>query len=258
VTCQVLIVYPDEVDARVRLLAGDKPTGVAFAQAVHEFLQAHQPWLAERVAVQAGKDCALIRPVVPGEADAPGGAMPGGGTPDGTAREGERPGDILRALEAALGMMSKLPEVLDADGLREIEVDPDLLRPPAPVPEGEEDQFVGLLRSNVRSFPLPGAEWYEIHEGQLVLMERSVLFEPRHALGQTEDDRTVRRHEIPLADITGFGQDTWIHYPCLRIETERRTYRYGWPARRRNVWSDFNVEEWLVALESALSRRRQS
>ena len=239
--CLVLIAYPDELDGRVRLLAGEKPTGESLAAAVRAFLVKHQPWLAARVEVKPGKGHVIIVPreVAPV-----------------ALRKGERPDDVLRAVEGVLGMLSKLPEVGDARDLPEIDAGEEWFDLPEPI-ENEEEYRVGLLRSKVRYFPLPGAEWFEICEGHLVLTRESIVFEPRYFLSEYVGERTARGHEIPLGDVTRVGRDTWVQIPCLRVETERRAHRYGWPPKRENIWSNFDLEEWLVALESTLARRKR-
>jgi len=238
VTCQVLIAYPDEVTAEVRRMAGQEPTGASLAQAIGEFLGESQPWLAERIVVRPGKGCAAIVPR----------------SPEPEARPGEKPMDVLRAVESALGMFNKLPEIEDVEDAPEIEVDPKQFGLAGPV-ESEREQFYGLLHSKVRYFPLPGAEWFEVCEGELFLTSRGVTFVPRYIVGQDEDERTARGHEIPLAEITQTGRDTWVHLPCLRVETKRKAFRYGWPPCREDIWSNFDVEEWLSGLRAALDRR---
>jgi hypothetical protein len=238
VNCCVLVVYAHEVDERVRRSAGEKPDGLSLAAAVREFLVRHQPWLAERVEVKANKDCAVV--------------VPRGGQPSRNAEE------LLRAVQAVLGMSDKLPEVGSADGLPEIEFDAPDLSFHGDSLSSEDELFAdSLLQSRVRHFPLPNAEWFEICEGRLFLTPDRIVFEPRYVIGWTEDDKLARRHEIPLSEVLRVARDTWFYIPCLRVETARKAYRFGWPPKREDIWSEFSVEEWLATIESALSRRGQ-
>jgi len=233
-TLWMLSVHADEVSARLLAQIGPTPTGAALAEAVGAFLR-HQPWIAERVEVQACEGHAVVVARA---------------RPQHGRSAAEDPLELLRAVEGLLGMEDKLPEVLDADELPEIDVgDEDL---PVPAAEGPRHARAALelLRSRARCFPLPRAEWFEIQEGQLVLTSDRIVFEPRYRMGLAEGAPTARGHSIPLSEILDVGRDTWCDVPCLRVDAADRSCRYGWPPRREDPASNFDVAEWLEKLKS--------
>jgi len=236
----VLTISAREVSGRVLGLAGPEPTGEGLAEAVRRYLGRHQPWLAERVVVGADGPLAVVLP-----------KAPRGGRP------GEGALELLRAVEGVLGMADKLPEVPPEAELPELEVDGDLLGHVESVnPAAVAGEDPVLLRSKVRHFPLPVAEWFEIREGWLTLTPRRIRFEPRPRPALAEGGAASGEHAVALGRVRGVRRDTWCHVPCLRVETDGGPYRYGWPPRREEPGSSFDVTEWLETLRTLLERMR--
>jgi hypothetical protein len=149
-------------------------------------------------------------------------------------------------------MAEKLPELHDEDDLPAIEVAPDEF---AVQTDGADEEAFGedeILRSRVRYFPLPTCEWYEICDGDLLLLPHSVVFKPALAIMPDRELDSRGRQVLPLRRIRAVRADTWWCVPCLRIETEARAYRYGWPALRKGAAGELELDEWIHALRSRL------
>jgi len=229
-----LIIHAEDLGPRVLGEAAPDAGASALAEAVRRFLAEHQPWVAERVDVTPGEHCCRVTARA---------AL-------ACARHGERPIDLLRAAQGALGMADKLPEVVDEPDLPELDVDAAVLELPVGPAQGAAGPPEEILRSKVRYFPLPEAEWFEICAGQLVLTSQGICFEPRYRPRESKDQRRARSHAIPLAQVTQAARDTWFHLPCLRVSTRRGAYRYGWPPEREELSTHFHVDQWLEALSS--------
>jgi len=158
--------------------------------------------------------------------------------------EGEYPAQMLRELKDLLDAGRRLHPTA------EIEVDPgeftiEVVEQP---PEGPEEGE--LLRSRVRYFPHPVCEWFEVSTGYLTLTERRVLFEPEWQITREEDAGPEGEHRIPLASVERFWRGQWWDVPCLMLQVRQRVYRYGWPDRRGELETIFDVDEWLAKLGS--------
>ncbi len=238
----VLTVYPKELPAGLVAGLGPSPTGAEIAAVVRRHLAERQPWIAERVEVRAADGHASVAPRRPAA---------------GTSSSAERPLQLLRSVEGALGMTDKLSEVLDDDGAKLIDVDlKEFALPPVPPDAGPADNSV-LLQSKVRCFPLPQAEWFEIYDGLLSLTHEGIAFRASWR-PEDEDQPGARTHAVPLQEIVTVRRDNWICVPCLRVDTQAGSYRYGWPRRREEVESVFVVSEWVARLRSLVPRARQS
>ena len=88
--------------------------------------------------------------------------------------------------------------------------------------------------------------------GLLTLTDAQVLYEPEWVImsehAQDEGENTV----IPLSDVQDAFRGEWWDIPCLMIRTPRVTYRYGWPAERRELETIFDVDEWVASLRELL------
>jgi hypothetical protein len=210
-------------------------SGTELADRLKQFLRDKQPWLAARVRIEVQGEQVVVRAV-----------DVGGG------RRGTQPMEILRAFEGTVGMSDKLPEVSEVDSLPEVEMEAGAFDfdPPQPTPEPPGNETLEGLCSKVRYFPVPEAAWYEICDGTLRLTEDALDFEADYHVDYTEDE--TRDHRVPLASVQKALRDTWCRIPCLRIETREAAYRYGWPARRKEVDSIFTVGEWLTALQKVI------
>ncbi len=163
--------------------------------------------------------------------------------------EGPDPVEILRRVRELITRGREL------EGVREIEVDPQEFSVAAgPLPQRVLD-LECLLRSEVRYFPHPVCEWYDVSTGHLTLTEECITYEPKWQI--VTDDRTGRRgdHLIGLAEIEGCCRGVWWDIPCLMIETPALTYRYGWPASVTDPEQAFDVDDWLVELRALLERQ---
>jgi len=237
-----LPVHRNEVSAAVLEGIGSHPGGEALAAAIRRFLREHQPWIAERMEVEAEGDHAVVAPR----------AGPGGG-----GRAGERPLELLRAVQGVLGMADKLPGFLGDDELPEIGVDGGEFGLQATMGQAEALPDRVELRSRARYFPFPEAEWFEVCEGELTLTREHITFDSPQRIQLEQEEQPSRRHVISIAHVTGVGRDTWLHIPCLRVDTARRVYRYGWPSRRPEPESCLDIGEWQVKLKSLLRKERQ-
>lgn len=229
-----LVVLPDDVGPPVLEERQRCDDGAELAASIRKHLQEKQPWLARRVRLIPREHDCIVRPDVSED-----------------ARRGERPLDILRAVQGTLGMVDKLPEVENAEGIPEIEVDEGFL-----VPEGDEARCPQpseseLISNRVRYFPLPEAAWYEICDGTLTLTTRAITFQPYYFLDQQEE-RDSRKHAIAISDIHEVHRDTWCRVPCLRVETSRHAYRYGWPGKRESSRDEFLPGEWMTRIQELL------
>lgn len=231
-----LTIRPGEIGRPVLEDPNRMLSGPELARALAKFLRQQQPWLAGRVRIVARKDHVVVRAT--------------GVEPD---RPGTRPLEVLRAVEGAVGMADKLPEINSAEDLPELRMDPgrfdldfnDPEPPPRAMPVTES------LTSKVRYFPVPEAAWFEICDGTLQLTDTALTFEATYRLETTEEN--TRDHHLPLAEVQEVLRDTWCRVPCLRVETADAAYRYGWPARRDKPESIFTVGEWLAALEKVIA-----
>jgi len=156
------------------------------------------------------------------------------------------PRGLRIGVEAALGLESKAPETEMEEITGEIQVPPDLF-----AIELSDECDTALtkeeLRSWVRFYPLPTCEWYEISDGILSISNRNVMFKSAYQILGDEKSRAVR-HYYDIADVAQYGKDYWWNVPCLRIETGRARYRYGWATNYDEISLEFKIEEWLIVL----------
>jgi len=216
----VLIIRRDELNAAILGAAGDD-SSAGVAEAVERFLREREPQLAALLSVRRCTEGIAI------------------------TATGKGPLDMLRAVEGVLGIEDRLPEVVAAEDLPEIEVEQEEFS--LSVVERPEPQLLAeeILRSKVRYFPLPTCQWFEISEGDLVLTAESITFEPRRHITADQDADTRGFIIVPLTQVKALRRDYWLNVPCIRIETAKRAYRYGWPAWRQEPETIFEVEEWL-------------
>lgn len=160
---------------------------------------------------------------------------------------GEFPQEMIREAEELLEIGAALVTV----GV--LEVDPaeftiavsDIVMP-------EPDPKREILHSQVRYFPHPTCEWFEISTGSLTLDNRGILYEPEWVIVRDDPGRPSDQHVIPVADVRNCRRGQWWDIPCLMLDTGQFTYRYGWPAARGEFAAIFDVDEWLVHLRSLL------
>ncbi|MFO8007463.1 MAG: hypothetical protein R6V05_06970 [Candidatus Brocadiia bacterium] len=205
------------------------PTGVTVgeaARALEEYLRAEHPELADAVRIWPADQRVTVR------------------------AEGPDAASVLRAVRE---LVAEGPSL---EGVREIEVDPQEFAVDAgPLPRRVLD-LEYLLRSEVRYFPHPVCEWYDVSTGHLTLTEECITYEPKWQI--VTDDRTGRRgdHLITLEEIADCCRGVWWDIPCVMIETPGLTYRYGWPASVADPELAFDVDDWLVELRALLQRQR--
>ena len=236
-----LDVYAREVSARLTQGLGADPSGDQVAAAVRAFLVEHQPWLAARVRVAAGDGCAVVT--------APA---------SGPVRLGERPIDLLRAVQGVMGMADKLPEVHSDEGLPEVHADPAHFLLPAEDPAPERPEGTEILRSRVRYFPLPTCEWFEVCDGELILQPLRVTFEPEcQIMSERRSMGTAGKHVLELGRVRRVRRDSWWVLPCLRLDVNEGAYRYGWPALRTDPAAEFELDEWLATLKRLMDHLRR-
>jgi hypothetical protein len=189
---------------------------------VRRFLMRERPPLGEQIAVRAADGAIVLR------------------------SEGDNAEALVR--EARL-LLTSDPAVEAADVL---EVDAAEFAVQADTEADRTGQRSEILRSRVRYFPYPTCEWFEIGIGDLVLTETDIIFEPEWQIVRDEDAAPSGQHRILLEGVTGFRSGRWWDVPCLLVQTSGRTYRYGWPAERRELDRIFSVQEWLRQLRSML------
>ncbi len=113
-----------------------------------------------------------------------------------------------------------------------------------------------LLRSEVRYFPFPECEWFEISSGELAFTEQQVVYEPELVIMEGVEAQESGRHIIPLAHISSVYRGEWWDVPCLMIESGQFTWRYGWAARRGEPELVFDVDEWILLLRERMGAER--
>jgi hypothetical protein len=221
-----------EIPERIRRLAEESGDPKSVARAVHRFLAGCQSALMPHVAVGVDRETVIIN-ISP------------------RAVRGTRLG-----LEAALGLESRaeaerepiVGEIAVDEAEFEIEVSGDF--------EGE--LLREAIRSVVRFFPLPEAEWFEICEGTLALGQGRVEFQTEYeTLGDTAG-RHLGGHEYGCDAIVSYGRDLWWNVPCLRVTTERRAYRYGWTTGFTELALEFDIEQWLKTLADTAPQARRA
>jgi len=216
-------IRPEELSFRVLQTDPLRAAPERAAWAVRQFLARKRAGLARAVEVSAGPHEVILR------------------------AEGEAPEQVIREARELLG----LGEDLAPAG--EIQVDAadlaiQVVAQPSPEPQFEHE----MLYSRVRCFPYPECEWFSISTGLLTLTDARVLYEPEWVImsehAQDEGQNTV----IPLSDVQDAFRGEWWDIPCLMIQTPRVTYRYGWPAERRDLETIFDVDEWVTSLRELL------
>jgi len=204
----------------------DDATPQGAVAAVRRYLQQHHPALAGALELSPGVGSVVLR------------------------AEGEAPQEIVREAVELLRQRD-LGEVAG-----EIEVDAaqfaielnEVADEPAP---GERE----ILSSDVRYFPYPDCEWFEIRSGRLTLTDRMVLFEPRLVIAENPDAEMAASHVVPLSALERAYRGEWWTLPCLMIQMAGITYRYGWPAKRGEPALIFDVDEWLLHIRSLVPDR---
>jgi hypothetical protein len=204
------------------LAEGDTPLHVA--RAIRGFLRSQRPDLASVLEVAANEEQVLVRV--------------GGGVSD-------------EAVSDLRGMLTWGPGSAPAG---ELEVDAEEFTVQVTsLPESVELEEE-ILRSDVRYFPYPECQWFEIGVGQLVLTATRVLFEPRWEMPREPGSGPSGEHVILLSTVRSTARDEWWDIPCLMLETELRVYRYGWPAERGELEYLFDVDEWLAEIDRVRGR----
>lgn len=208
-----------ELSYRVLQRPADEATPQSAVKAVQKYLGRERPSLAGSVVVGPGAGAVVLR------------------------TEAE-PAEAL--LHETRSLLTK-ERGLEPEG--EVEVEASEFAIETDAPTGEEIAERETLRSDVRYFPYPECQWFEIAGGQLVLTERRVVFEPELVImegGETEGGSGA--YEVRLNEIEEVYRGEWWDVPCLMIETERQTLRYGWAERREEPEFVFDVDEWLQVL----------
>lgn len=194
----------------------------AVARKVRRFLMRERPPLAEQVAVRAADGGIMLR----------------------------SEGDDAEALVQEARLLLTCAPVAEATDV--LEVDAADFAVQAHTEADRAGQRSEILRSRVRYFPYLTCEWFEIGIGDLVLTETDIIFEPEWQIVRDEDAAPSGQHRIPLEGVTGLRRGRWWDVPCLLVQASGRTYRYGWPAERRELDRIFSVQEWLSQLRSML------
>lgn len=217
---------PGEISFRVLGAAPGEVSPAAAARAVQEFLEREHPGLAATLTIEPADEAVLLR------------------------AEGESPDAMLREACQLLAPQTPSEEV----GQIEVDVDEfavETIEEPEAEPEWEETE---RLRSEVRYFPYPTCEWYEISTGDLVLTDTHIRFEPRWQITSESGTGPSGEHSHSISDVRRFWRGEWWDIPCLMLEMPERTYRYGWPAKRGEPETIFDVDEWLAMLRSMTER----
>ncbi len=210
-----------ELSYRVLQMPHEEATAREAAVAVRRFLLREHAALAGVVKVTAGEGAVVLR------------------------AEGEAPEELLG--EAATLVRRRDLEPVGG----ELEVDAAEFAIEVVESEPEpEDVEREVLASDVRYFPYPECEWFEVRDGRLTLTDRRIVFEPRLIIAESPDAEAATRHDTPLAEVERAYRDEWLAVPCLMVQTPQATYRYGWPARRGEVELIFDVDEWLERIRS--------
>ena len=217
-----LKIRPGELSFRVLQMDPARATPERAARAVMEFLQRKRSALWQTLDVSAGPDAVIIR------------------------ASGETPEAMLEEAKDTLGLGE--PETPQG----EIEVDAGRFTIEVTRPAEEPPRVREVLRAQVRYFPYPICEWFEISMGILTLTDRQVIYEPLRQIMQDEAADRSGRHVIPLEQIEDFRRGEWWDVPCLLLETSERIYRYGWPAERGELDTILDVDEWLERLRALL------
>jgi hypothetical protein len=214
---------PDAFDFRVTGARPGEVTARRAAAAVREFIARLRPGLAQVVEVEAEGGAVVLR------------------------ASGEWPREVLAEARDLLGLREPddAEDELDVDAADfSVEVVDYVIE--EGVAEGE------ILRSKVRYFPHPVAEWFEISSGDLFLTDRALIYEPEWQLMQDEGAGRDNRLVTPLEEIENVYRGEWLEVPCLMVQTPGITYRYGWPVGRGELELIFNVDEWIERLRSLL------
>jgi hypothetical protein len=216
-------IAPSEMPSRLRERADDPSSPRKLAMAVHGFLAANQPVLLGHVKI--GYDRGHVRILV--HPDAP-------------------PGTRL-GVEAALGLESRGPRLDEGLPVRDIDVDASAFDVEVSGDFGGEMLQEGL-RSQVKYYPVPEAEWFEICEGILSVQSDLIVFETEYEIMSDARSRRLGGHEFACAEVVAFGESRWWNVPCLRLATGECEYRYGWTANFIELALEFDIEEWLRTL----------
>ena len=217
----------EELSFKVLRVPWEQATAQTAAAAVERFFKQERPALAGVLEVSAGQGVVTLR------------------------ARGEAPQEMLHE---ALALVRRwdLEEVASA-----IEVDPAEfgieVKETAAQPGQSERE---LLSSEVRYFPYPECEWFEMRDGRLTLTERRIVFEPDLIITESLDAESSARHLIPLDEVERAYRGEWWIVPCLMVQTPRITYRYGWPSERGELELIFDVDEWLGYLRPLLAEKK--
>jgi hypothetical protein len=142
------------------------------ARAVERYLLRKRRGLAQALEISADRGAVLIR------------------------ASGEFPQEMIREAEELLDVGAALVPVgvLEVDPA-EFTIDVSDIVTPEPDPKRE------ILHSEVRYFPHPTCEWFEISAGNLTLDNRGVLYEPEWVIVRDDPSRPTDQHVIPVADV---------------------------------------------------------
>jgi hypothetical protein len=188
---------------------------------VRQYLERERPALAGALEVSPGQGAVVLR------------------------AEGEAPNELMG--EAAALLLRR--ELDPLAGELEVEAEEFCIEVTEPDAEPQPRERE-IIASDVRYFPYPECEWFEVRDGRLTLTERRILFEPRLIIAESPETEAGSRHVIPLSETDAVYRGEWWTVPCLMVRTPRITYRYGWPARRGELELIFDVDEWLDHIRS--------
>jgi hypothetical protein len=213
-----------ELSYRVLQMPWEHASAERAAAAVRRYLEREHPALAGALKVSPGQGAVVLR------------------------AEGEAPQEMVH--EAAV--LVRRTDLEEAQG--DIEVDAaefaiELTQAAAEPEPGERE----IISSDVRYFPYPECEWFEVRNGRLTLTERRIVFEPRLIIAESPDAEAGARHLTLVHEVQKAYRGEWWTVPCLMIQTPSITYRYGWPAARGELELIFDVDEWLTHIRSLVA-----
>jgi hypothetical protein len=224
-----LLIRPVELSYRILREPPDDATPEAAAQAVAAWVRRTRPGLSGLLHITTTPSAVRVR------------------------AWGEYPDVILVELADLLG----LHESMMPQGILEVNADEFTVEVSSSLREADVEREV--LRSRVRHFPYPICEWFDISTGMLCLTDTRVLFESEHfILSSPVGPSCVDALDISLDCIQRVWRGEWWDIPCLMIQTAESTHRFGWPAERTQIETEFDVSEWINALRALNPREMEA